>query len=91
MKWHVEPGVFVANDKTALIAKLYPSENDNGMENARLIAAAPELYSVLNAIRTCMNFGKPVPKDFLPRIEEVLKKAEAECPKGWDCVPEGVS
>jgi hypothetical protein len=34
-----------------------------------------ELYGVLNAVRVATKFGKPV-NELLPRIEEVLKKAE---------------
>ncbi len=35
-----------------------------------------ELYGVLNAIRVLMRWGKPIPADLLPRIEQVLANAE---------------
>ena len=35
-----------------------------------------ELYGVLNAVRVRIKFNQGIPAEFLPRIEEVLARAE---------------
>jgi hypothetical protein len=52
----------------------------DSLEAARVKLAADlinrELYGVLNAVRVATKFDRPI-RDLLPRIEEVLKNAEA--------------
>ena len=76
--WHVEhpydePGTYISNASTALIARVYEDGSDGwpfkpcGEANARLIAAAPELLAM---VRDLKQF---VPSNFFIRRDDIDK------------------
>ena len=46
--------------------------------NARLIAAAPDLYDALRSLRSALNSGVEVTRNVLPKVDAALAKARGD-------------
>lgn len=83
--WNVTRLDIFSSDAKVLVASLRRSALSEGIDeaaraNARLIAAAPEMYEVIAAIATAMNCGY-IPNEILSEGSPILEELRAAIAK----------
>ena len=83
--WNVSRLDIFGADETTLVASLRRSSLSQAIDeaarsNARLIAAAPEMYEVIAAIATAMNLGY-IPNEILSEGSPILEELRAAIAK----------
>ena len=83
--WNVSRLDIFGSDETTLVASLRRSSLSQAIDeaarsNARLIAAAPEMYEAIAAIATAMNLGY-IPNEILSEGSPILEELRAAIAK----------
>ena len=83
--WNVSRLDIFGSDETTLVASLRRSTLSQAIDeaarsNARLIAAAPEMYEAIAAIATAMNLGY-IPNEILSEGSPILEELRAAIAK----------
>ena len=83
--WNVSRLDIFGSDETTLVASLRRSPLSQAIDeaarsNARLIAAAPEMYEAIAAIATAMNLGY-IPNEILSEGSPILEELRAAIAK----------